>query len=355
MAGDFRQSQHILRISPRPNRPNRAGKEIMVDWTPFPEHILPEMKKHPALRSLRHQPKLFSDTSDFGSIDYGDVINIDNRYFLIVGYTKEGRFGIEEQVKQWVPRVFDLETRQRRILKLVFHENYKIRLGKLEVTCYRNPEKEAQVIELTRGNHAFMQGYATLDEADNLVRVLDIVNGKRLDKHVYSLGDSHNDYLENHLKGLLIRFLTAVEAITLLHRNGLKHGDIRRDHIFVDRDDGHFCWIDFDYDFYLPERPFALDLLGLGSVLLFLVGQDTFRVKSIMQNPKLGKAVFDTLTVEDMALLSQDRVFNLKKIYPYIPKPLNDILLHFSMGARVMYDEVDEFYDELCRAIDRVW
>lgn len=327
----------------------------MVDWSPFPDHIVPQMKQHPALRSLSRQPKLFCDTSDFGNIDYGDVIHVDNRYFLIVGYTKEGRFGIEEQVKQWVPKVYDLETRERLILKLVFHENYKIRLDDLEITCYRNPEKEAQVIELTKGNRAFMQGYATLDAADNLVRVLDIVNGKRLDKHVFTLGNSHRDYLENYLADILKRFLPAIEAIGLLHHKGLKHGDIRRDHIFVDRSDGHFCWIDFDYDFYLPERPFALDLLGLGSVLLFLVGQNIFRVQSILKNPNLGKAVFNTLNVADMALLSQDRVFNLQKIYPYIPDPLNDILLHFSMGTRVMFDDVEEFYEELHRAIELVW
>ncbi len=327
----------------------------MVDWSRFPEHILPKMKQHPALRSLRHQPRFFSDTSDFGNIDYGDVIYVDNRYFLITGYTKEGRFGIDDQPKQWVPRVYDLESGQRYIVKLVFHETYNLRLGGLEITCYRSPEKEARVIELTTGNSAFMQGYAALDEVGNLVRILDIVSGKRLDKYIYKLGGNHQEYFENHLHDLLQRFLLSSEAIGLLHNNGLKHGDIRRDHIYVDRDDGHFCWIDFDYDFYLPERPFALDLLGLGSVLLFLIGKETFRANAVLQNPEFGERVFNTLSQEDLALLSQDRIFNLKKIYPYIPDPLNNILLHFSMGARVMYDEVEEFCEDLRRAIELVW
>lgn len=327
----------------------------MVDWSRFPDHILPQMKKHPALRSLRRQPRIFSDTSDFTNIDYGDLINIDNRYLLITGYTREGRFGIDEQIKQWVPKVYDLENGQRYIVKLVFHEKYNMRLGELEITCYRNPEKEAQVIELTTGNSAFMQGYSTLDEIGNLVRILDIVNGKRLDKVVSNLGDNHQDYFENHLPGLLERFLISIEAIGILHNHGLKHGDIRRDHIFVDRDDSSFCWIDFDYDFYLPERPFALDILGLGSVLLYLMGQDTFRIKAVLKDPNFGERIFNTLTPDDMALLSQDRIFNLKKIYPYIPDPLNDILLHFSMGTRVMYDEVGEFYDDLHRAMELIW
>lgn len=327
----------------------------MTNHHPFPEHIAPKLKEHPVVKSLRRRPRLYTDTSDFANIDYGDIIHVDNRYFLVVGYTKEGRFGIDDQPKQWVPKVQDLESGTRHIVKLVFHERYSMQLGPLEITCYRSPEKEAKVIELTRGHSAFMQGYATLDEADNLVRILDIVNGSRLDKYLYRLTDDHRDYFENHLYGILQRYLASIQAIGLLHENGLKHGDIRRDHIFVDRKDGHFWWIDFDYDFYLPERPYALDLIGLGNVLLFLVGQKTFRSKSVLHSPEFGERVYKTLTQEDMALLSRDRVFNLKKIYPYIPDPINDVLLHFSAGTRVMYDEVEEFYEDLCRAIELIW
>lgn len=327
----------------------------MVDWSRFPEHILPRLQKHPAMRSQRRQPRLCADTSDFVNIDYGDIIHVDDRYLLVVGYTREGRFGVDEQPKQWVPKVYDLVSGERNIVKLVFHERYVIRLGDLEVTCYRSPEKEAQVIELTRGNPSFMQGYAALDAVGNLVRILDIVNGRRLDKAVYSMGDSHRDYFENYLPDVLRRFLVSVESIVMLHSHGLKHGDIRRDHIFVDRSDGHFCWIDFDYDFYLPERPYAMDLFGLGNVLLFLLGQNTFRPTALLENPLFGEKVFNSLDTGDLALVAQDRVFNLKKIYPYIPEPLNDILLYFSTGTDVMYDTVDEFCEDLHRAVARIW
>lgn len=327
----------------------------MVDLTPFPEHLRTKLSGHPAIRSLRRKPRLHGDTSDFVKIDYGDVIHVDNRWFLVTGYTKEGRFGIEDQPKPWVPKVHDLESDQRLILKLVFHENYTVRFGGFDVTCYRTPEKEAKVIELTRGNHFFMQGYATLDDGGNLIRVLDIVDGKRLDHVVYKMGEDHRDYFENHLHGLLIRFLESAAAIGWLHRNSLNHGDIRRDHIFVDREYGHFCWIDFDYDYYLPERPGAIDLLGLGSVLLFLVGQQTFRANMLLKDPNFGDKVLQTINVNDLALLGRDRIYNLRKIYSYIPKPLNDILLHFSVGTNVIYDEVDEFCDALQRAMSRIW
>lgn len=151
----------------------------MVDWSRFPAHILPLLKSHHAIQNLRRQPRIFADTSDFTNIDYGDIIHVDNRYLLVVGYTREGRFGIDDQPKQWVPRVYDLESGAHHIVKLVFYETYAIKLGELQVTCYRSPEKEAKVIELTQDNPAFMQGYAALDEANNLVRILDVVNGKR--------------------------------------------------------------------------------------------------------------------------------------------------------------------------------
>lgn len=326
-----------------------------MDWSIFPAHLLPRLQNHIAVRSQRRRCRLWSDTSDFVNIDYGDVIHVDNRYLLVVGYTREGRFGVDEQPKQWVPKVYDLASEERNIVKLVFHETYNIRLGGLQVTCYRSPEKEAQVIELTRGNPAFMQGYATLDEAGNLVRILEIVNGQRLDKEVFKMGNSHLEYFEHFLPDVLRRFLVSVEAIAMLHAHGLKHGDIRRDHIFVDREDGHFVWIDFDYDFYLPERPYAMDLFGLGNVLLFLIGQQNFRLGDILKNPEFGEKVLARIGEDDLALVARDRIFNLKKIYPYIPDALNDILLYFSAGTEVMYDTVDEFHADLSRAVDRIW
>jgi len=327
----------------------------MADWSQFPQHILPRLQGHVAVRSMRRKPRLWSDTSDFVNIDYGDVIHVDNRYLLVVGYTREGRFGVDEQPKQWVPKVYDLESEERNIVKLVFHETYTIRLGGLEVTCYRSPEKEARVIELTRGNPAFMQGYATVDAAGNLVRILKIVNGQRLDKEIFKMGSSHLEYFEHYLPDVLRRFLDSVEAIAMLHDHGLKHGDIRRDHIFVDRNDGHFIWIDFDYDFYLPERPFAMDLFGLGNVLLFLIGQKNFRPGDVAGDPLLGQKVLDRISEDDLALVARDRIFNLQKIYPYIPDALNDILLYFSTGTEVMYDTVEEFCADLRRAVGRIW
>jgi hypothetical protein len=327
----------------------------MIDWSQFPPQILPLLKKHSAMKHMHRQPCIFTDTSDFTRIDYGDIIHVDKKYFLVVGYAKEGRFGIDEQPKQWVPKVYNLESGERKILKLVFHENFTLTLGKLQVTCYRRPEKEGRVLDLVHGNLMFMQGYSVLDEADNLVRVLDIVRGTRLDTAIGRIDSDHETYMSTYMENFLRRFLKSVEAIILLHQHGFKHGDIRRDHILIDGESGHYRWIDFDYDFYLPERPFALDLIGLGNILLYILGRRNFRPIDVLQNPDMGEKVLETLHFNDLSLLSQDRIFNLRKIYPQLPKSFNDILLHFSTGTNVMYDTVYEFYDDLAASIQKVY
>lgn len=327
----------------------------MIDWNQFPAHILPRLKAHNAMKSIRRQPRIYRDTSDFTRIDYGDIINVDNRHFLVVGYTREGRFGIDEQPKQWVPKVYDLVSGERKILKLVFHETFTLQLGKLKVTCYRSPEKEGRVLDLVNGNPMFMQGYSALDDAGNLVRVLDIIRGSRLDTAIGRIGGGHQSYMSTHVEEILRRFLKSVEAIMLLHSHGFKHGDIRRDHIHIDKKEGDYRWIDFDYDFYLPERPVALDLIGLGNILLYILGRRNFRPVDVLQHPEMGEKILETLHVNDLSLLAGDRIFNLRKLFPTLPKCFNDILLHFSAGTSVMYDTVDEFYEDLVAAVDHVY
>ena len=76
----------------------------------LPEAIARNLKEHRVTRSLRRPSRVYTDTTDFSSIDYGDIIQAEDRYFLITAYTKEGRFGVDEQIKQWVPKVEDLAT-----------------------------------------------------------------------------------------------------------------------------------------------------------------------------------------------------------------------------------------------------
>ena len=57
--------------------------------------------------------------------------------------------------------------------------------------------------------------------------------------------------------------------------------------------------------------------------------------------------VFATLYWEDLSLVWQNRVANLRKVYPYIPKELNDILLYFSNNATIYYERADQMIADL--------
>ncbi len=318
----------------------------------LPEDIRARLQDHRVIRSLRRRSRVFTDTTSFTSIDYGDIIVIDDRYFLVTGYTREGRFGVDDQVKPWVPRVEELRSGKRQILKLVFHETFAITLGPFTIPCYRSPEKEARVLELVQGHPAFMQGEAVLDEAGNLVRILNIVNGSRLDKVIWRSQADYPAYFSSELPDILGRYLESVQAITLLHAHGLRHGDIRRDHILVDRHTNRFVWIDFDYDFYMPEKPFVLDIYELGNLLMFLVARKHYHPRDILADPALGQQVLDTIEPGDYALLQPNRIVNLRKLFPFIPRQLNDIFLHFSQGTEVFYDTVEELHQDLTLALE---
>lgn len=313
----------------------------------LPDHIAVKLKERTARSGIRRKPKVFHDTSNFTAIDYGDIIFVDNRYFWVSGYTREGRFGVDDQPKPWVPRTIDLATNQSYILKLVFHETFNITMGDFEIKCYRSPEKEARVIELVQGHERFMQGYAVEDDGGNLVRILDVILGKRLDKYVTGREGAHREYYETALPAILAEFSKCTEGIVFLHKNGLKHGDIRRDHILVEYSTGMFKWIDFDYDFYYPERPYSLDIFELGNILLYIAGRGNYYPNEILNNPEMGDKVLSTIRWDDTSLISKNRIVNLKKIYPYIHEELNNILLHFSQGTNVFYETVDEFYTDL--------
>jgi hypothetical protein len=160
---------------------------MKIDWNQYPQEIVPNLKSHRIMKSIRQQPKIYTDTSDFTTITYGDIIHVDDRFFIILGHTREGRFGIDSQIKPWVPKVQDLMTNERFIIKLVFHETYELSIGQLKVTCFRSPEKEARVLELVSENPYFMHGQSVLDEVNNIVRILNIVDGRRLDSHLAKL------------------------------------------------------------------------------------------------------------------------------------------------------------------------
>jgi len=293
----------------------------------------------------RHVGDLYTDTTEFMRISHGDVIVLGDRHYLVLRDEAERRFGMEDP-KFWVKRCRCLETGGRNILKLVFHETFPMTIGSMTVTCTRSPRKETRILDLVRGDERFMQGVTIYDAADNPVRILDIVPGKRLDEKIEALEMPHRDYFHTLFPEVLERFLEACQAIEWLHDRGEKHGDIRRDHLYVLRDTGRYCWIDFDYTFDFQESPFGLDLFGLGNIIQFLVGMGQHTTQELTPSQR---AVVDA---DDCSIMFPNRVVNLRKLFPYIPDRLNNVLLRFSLAADVYYDTTTELIDDLSRARD---
>ncbi|MCF8061677.1 MAG: hypothetical protein K9M82_04095 [Deltaproteobacteria bacterium] len=293
--------------------------------------------------------RVHEDTTDFFRVEYDDVVVLDGATYLIRHNAKEQRFGLEDEVKFWVKRAIDLQDGELKILKLVFYEKFLSHVGDLEFECYRSPRKEARILDLVAGHPGFMQGHAVEDTGGNLIRVLDFINGRPLSKQINGLDLDHETYFYERLPGVLNRFKEAVEAIRFLHENREKHGDIRRDHILVDREDGRYRWIDFDYNYRHRENIYGYDLFGLGNILVFLVGMGDVIVRDLAtRNPD----ALNTLSAEDLNLVFQNRVVNLRKVYPYIPVALNRMLLHFSRGTHVFYEQTSQLVSDLSEVLE---
>lgn len=295
--------------------------------------------------------KIVTDTSDFFKIDYNDVIILGGVPFIAQRYEKEGRFGLDDEPKYWVRRAVNLLDGSTNILKLVFHESFDSRVGDIVFKCFRSPAKEARILKLVSDHPNFMHGTSVEDKKGNLVRILEYIPGKGIDSIIAASGHSHEDFFYNYLPGFLEQFLVLCQAILFLHRNGEKHGDIRRDHIIFDRERQVNRWIDFDYNYMHGENFFGYDIHGLGNILLFMAGRGDVTVQDLHSHKR---AVYDSLYKEDLNIIFKNRVANLQKVYPYIPDALNNILRHFSYGANIFYEDTEQFIDDLHTACETV-
>ncbi|MBC2713850.1 MAG: protein kinase [Desulfobacteraceae bacterium] len=292
--------------------------------------------------------RIFTDTTNFFAIDYGDIVLVGDKRYLIKGHEREERFGLDEP-KFWVKKAVDMDTGERKIIKLSFFESFETTIGHVKIPCFRHPEKEGAVLKLV-GNHPhFMHGTAYHDEKENNVRVLDVVHGKNFYLYVNAINMDHKQYFQQLLPGILNKLLTLFESLRLLHENGFKHGDIRNDHVIIEKGTGNYVWIDFDYDFDSVENPFSLDLMGLGNILTFAIGKGfhNLKEKNKANGNLLYKNLISKVEPEDFSIVHKWRFMNLKKLYPYIPTGLNDILAHFTLGSDIFYESVDEIIADL--------
>ena len=294
--------------------------------------------------------RLVTDTTNFISIDYGDIILIDRKRYRVTGHEREGRFGMEDDPKFWVKKAIDTETGEKKIIKLSYFESFETSLGGIKIKRFRNPGKEGDILELVKNHPYFMHGTVHRDLKGNVIRVLEIVRGVNFFVHMNSLKMDYGTYFHKELPEILKKIVRAFEAIRFLHINGQKHGDIRNDHIIVEESTGNYVWIDFDYDYESSENPYGIDLFGLGNILIYAIGKG-FHVYHAIKNRSAYGDLIDRIEAEDFSLLDQGRFLNLKKLYPDVPKTLNDVIMHFSNGSDVYYESAEEIIEDLNRCL----
>ena len=295
-------------------------------------------------REPLHRMKIFEDTTQFMSIDVGDVMRLSGNDYLVIGHAREGRFGIDDQPKFWVKTCLDLETGLKKIIKLVFLETFNNKVGGTVYQFLRSPEKEASILLAMQGHPNFMQGHPVTDRAGNIVRIIDFISGPSLFDYLRGLKMSHRDYFQTEFSTVMKMFIQCVRAISLLHEKGLHHGDIRADHIILHNGTGDYRWIDFDYE--VNDREY--DALCLGNVLQQVVGKGRHSVNDIREQPENYPDFTGTLASGDMSLMFRYRVANLKKIYPHIPEAVNRMVVRFSDGSPNPYKSVDTLLSDLC-------
>ena len=295
-----------------------------------------------------------TDTTEFFSIEFGDVIRLGEKRFQVTGHERERRFGMDDP-KFWVKTAVDLDTGEKKILKLSFMESFETSVGGVKIRCFRSPEKESAILELVRDHPLFMHGTSYRDSKGNIVRVLDIVRGSNFFVHLDSVQMDYDSYFHTMLPGILRKLMKAFEAIRFLHIHGFKHGDIRNDHLMNEKETGNYVWIDFDYDYEASENPFGLDIFGLGNILLYTVGKGFHTSHMIIQDRRFYGDLAERLSPSDFSILNKRRLVNLRKVYPCIPVMLNDILLHFSIGTEVYYELVEEIIEDLSRCLHSVF
>ena len=281
---------------------------------------------------------VLEDTSDYMEISAGAVLRLGGNDYYIRGEAKEGRFGIAEQPKLWVKYAVDLADGSRKILKLVFHEQFTTTLGALTVRCVRDPDKESKVLAATAGDDRFMQGRTVYDPVGNNVRILDYIRGPSIFNYVARLKQDHERYFHETLPGILHRVAHCIDAMAMLHQRGEQHGDIRNDHILIDHDTGRYIWIDFDYRVNFLDY----DIFGMGNVLNYVVGKGIHTLAAHSARTDRESAYF-----EDGLLFYGYRLANLRKLYPYIPPELNEMLMRFSAEATNFYEDCTEMATDL--------
>jgi serine/threonine protein kinase len=305
------------------------------------EQLQQRIKEVTNWRTVR-PPKIVTDTSDCMRIERGNILRIGGRDYVIKGNLHETRFGIEDQPKYWVFSAIDLENGREMILKTVFHEEFNVHIGVFKIRCYRSPDKEAEVLELVRHDRRFMNGHTEFDASGNNVRIIEFIRGPSIFQHIHNNDKSHEQYFHEDMPTILHKLVDCMQGIRFLHDLGTCHGDIRNDHIIIERDTGNYRWIDFD----LNQHVLDFDVWSMGNIISYAVAQGIRSFHAVMRSNEFSDQVKNSLHSEDGSAFYEYRIINLRKLFPYIPSRLNHILMHFSAKPHGSYDTMEQLLDD---------
>ena len=157
-----------------------------MTYPPAQEKLFEMVSRWVSPAQMSHHIRVHTDTTDFFRVEYGDVLILRERPYLIRHNAKEMRFGLDDEPKFWVKHAIDLEDGSKKIIKLVFYEKFISNVGGIRFECFRSPKKEARILDLVKGRRNFMQGYSVKDEKGNIVRVLDFIEGKPVSSYIQS-------------------------------------------------------------------------------------------------------------------------------------------------------------------------
>jgi serine/threonine protein kinase len=301
-------------------------------------------------RNINKNVEIVTECSDFMNINSGQVYRIEDKDFFIRGETYESRFGIADQPKYWAKHAIDLNSGYTKILKFAFYEEFIANIGPLRIRCYRDPEKESNVLNFVQGDLRFMQGVTIKDRGGNLVKIIDFIKGKSIYAYIFDCQLSHEEYYYKQVPWLLKNIAKCFEAIKLLHDNNLCHGDIRNDHIYIESKTNLFRWIDFD----LTQSYSDFDIWSCGNVLSYIIAKGIRSFYELKTSNKFVQSIKDSVKPDDASAFYNYRIMNLKKLYPYISKEVNDILLHFTVNTDTFYENMDSIIEDLYTAVSKL-
>jgi hypothetical protein len=175
------------------------------------------------------------------------------------------------------------------------------------------------------------------------VRIIEFIPGPSLYEHLRQIDMPHREYAQTLFPGMMRQLIDCVEAIARLHRMGLYHGNIRTDHLLLDKHTDSYVWIDFDYEVANPHY----DLYCLGNVLLQVAGKGRHSTHDINLKPLKYPDFRETLNSSDMSLMFPNRVANLAKLFPHRSTDLNKILMRFSVDSADRYSDLDVLLSDL--------